>query len=182
MSVRDLEIELARHREPSRTVEDSGALPLTIEDALAYRSAGNLPDEEGRSLRLVLYVDGEPLSEKRLRFEPDFHEAPSWRREGSMPVNVVPLVTGQRPDSTTELPWWEQPDVAPLEAEWQRTGGVDGLAIPAGFRSFVFKTIVSLRTAGIDVSARAILDSVSRWLSPEQVSQLQRAFETDDRK
>jgi hypothetical protein len=180
MSVRDLEVELARHRDPSGAGAASGARPLTIEEALAYRSAGNLPDEDGRSLRLVLFVDEEPLSEKRLRYEPDFHAAPSWRTDGSKPVNVVPLITGPRPTATAELPWWEQPDVAPLETEWQHTGAVDGLAIPAGFRSFVFKTIVSLRAAGIDVDARTIVDSVSRWLSPQQVAQLERAFGNEE--
>ena len=176
MSVPDVELELARHRDPSRSVPASGALALTIEEALAYRSAGNLPDSHGRSLRLVLFVDDEPLSDKRLRYEPDFHEAPTWKKEGSKPVNVVPLGGAPRPSESREVPWWEQPDVAPLEAEWQRTGCVDGLAIPADFRSFVFKTIVSLRAAGKEVSARAVLDSVSRWLSPQLVSQLERAM------
>ena len=57
-----------------------------------------MPDEDGRSLRIVLHVrdalDVRRLSERRLAFEPDFHEAPTWRREGSKPINVVPLLVG----------------------------------------------------------------------------------------
>lgn len=177
MSVRDLEIELARHRDPQRAHERSGAETLTTEEALAYRAAGNVPDEEGRSLRLVLYVDDEPLGDKRLRYEPDYHSAPTWRREGSKPINVVPLATRPRVPAETEGAWWDQPDVAPLETEWQRTGAIGGLAIPAELRGFVFKTIVSLRAAGIEVTQRSIVDSVSRWLAPAQVKDLQRAFE-----
>lgn len=175
MSVRDLEVELARQRDPRRIEEGSNAVRVTVQEALAYRGRGNLPDDHGRSLRLVLCVDGEPLGEKRLRFEPDFHSAPSWRKEGSRPINVVPLrqsAAGEAP----EVPWWEQPDVAPLEAEWQQTGSVGGIAIPAGFRSFVLKTIASLRAAEVDVTERSILDSVSRWLSPGQVDELREAF------
>lgn len=180
MSVRDLEIELARLRDPAREGDESNARRLTTDEALAYRSAGNLPDELDRTLRLVLIVDAEPLSEKRLRFEPDFHAAPLWKRDGSRPINVVPLRAGDRPPPKVETPWWEQPDVAPLEAEWQRTGEIEGLAIPAELRSFVLKTIASLRSAGVEVSRRSILDSVSRWLSPAQVAELREAFEESD--
>ena len=177
MSVRDLEIELARFRDPTRADERSGAEPLSTQDALAYRAAGNLPDEHGRTLRLVLSVDDEPLHEKRLRYEPDFHSAPTWRKEGSKPINVVPLPTRGRAPVETESAWWDQADVAPLEAEWARGGTVGGIAIPAALRSFVFKTIVSLRSAGVEVSQGSILDSVSRWLSPDQVDELREAFE-----
>ena len=177
MSVRDLEIELARHRDPSRAHETSTAQPLTTDEALAYRAAGNLPDGKGRSLRLVLAVDGEPLEKKRLRYEPDFHSAPSWRKEGSKPINVVPLKTGPPRGVETESAWWEQADMAPLEDEWERTGTVGGVAIPAELRGFVFKTIVALHAAGVEVTKRSILDSVSRWLSPGQVQELRVAFE-----
>jgi len=176
MSVRDLEVELGRIRDQKRSEERSNAVRLTQQEALAYRARGNLPDEHGRSLRLVLWVDDEPLGEKRLRFEPDLHAAPSWRREGSRPINVVPLGLGTRPRPAAGLPWWEQPDVAPLEAEWQRTGRVGEIAVPADLRSFVFKTIASLRAAGLDVTQQSILDSVSRWLSPAQVAELRAAF------
>lgn len=181
MSVRDLEIELARHRDPTRRGEVSNARRLTTDEALAYRSAGNLPDELDRTLRLVLIVDAEPLSEKRLRFEPDFHAAPLWKRDGSRAVNVVPLTSTDRTPPKVETPWWEQPDVAPLEAEWQRTGEVGGVAIPAELRSFVLKTIASLRSAGVEVTRRSIVDSVSRWLSPVQVGELREAFEDLDK-
>ena len=177
MSVRDLEIELARHRDPDRTLEPSEIRPLTIEEALAYRAAGNLPDERGRTLRLVLWVDGRPLEDKRLRYEPDFHSAPTWRKEGSKPINVVPLKTAGRTPVETEGAWWDQPDMSPLEAEWQRTGTVGGIAIPADLRGLVFKTIVSLRAANVEVTEDSILNSVSRWLSPGQVEELRRAFE-----
>lgn len=180
MSVRDLEIELARHRDPAREEDVSNARRLTTDEALAYRSAGNLPDELDRTLRLVLIVDGEALSQKRLRFEPDFHAAPLWKRDGSRPVNVVPLISADAPPPKVETPWWEQPDVAPLEAEWQRTGGVGGVAIPAELRSFVLKTIASLRSAGVEVTRRSIVDSVSRWLSPAQVAELREAFDELD--
>lgn len=182
MSVRDLEIELVRHRDPDRDPGASGAERLTIEQGLAYRAAGNLPDEYDRTLRLVLFVDDQPISEKRLRYEPDFHSAPTWRREGSRPINVVPLAVRGPLREKRDIPWWEQSDVAPLEAEWQRTGTVAGLAIPADMRSFVLKTIASLRAAGVEVTHRSILDSVSRWLSPSQVAELRAAFDESNRR
>jgi hypothetical protein len=63
-----------------------------------------------------------------------------------------------------------------LEAEWQRTGAIGELRVPADYRGFVFKTVVSLRTAGIVVTQQAIIDSISRWLAPSQVAELQDAF------
>lgn len=182
MSVRDLEIELARRRDPSRRKQRSNARSLNVEEALAYRDAGNLPDELDRTLRLVLILDNEPLSDKRLRYEPDFHATPAWRRTGSRPVNVVPLaIDPSRLPTSGDLPWWQQPDVAPLEEEWQQSGAVGGIRLPGPYRSFVLKTIASLRSAGIEVTQASILSSVSRWLQPDQVVELREAFEKMER-
>lgn len=175
MSVEDLEIELSRLRAPDRERRVSRAMPLTVEDALQWRAAGNLPDEHDRSLRLVLQIGDEPLSERRLRYEPDFHEAPTWRRPGSRPINVVPI--GARSEMAPDTPWWEQPDVADLEREWQRTGRVGDLRVPAGYRSFVLKTISSLRAAASPVTVETIAGSLSRWLSPAQVAEVRKALE-----
>lgn len=177
MSVADLEIELRRIREPGRVTEPSRAERLSNEAALEYRNAGNLPDELGRSLRLVLRGAPESLGTSRLRFEPDFHRAPSWRRPGSKPVNVVPLPDERpRPDAATEKGWWEQDDVAGLEAEWNRSGEVAGIVVPGAYRSFVFKTVASLKSAGVEVSVDAIVGSVARWLAPDQVAELEGAL------
>ena len=181
MSVPDLEIELARARGEDRG--ESNALHLSVEDALAYRNAGNLPDEHGRTLRLVLRIAGEhdlrSLDEKRARYEPDYHDAPDWRRDGSMPVNVVPLrssvVTGD------EVAWWEDPAVAKLEEEWSRTGAVGGVRIPADYRSFVYKTIISLRLSGREVTVETVSDSIARWLSPEDHARVRAELESANR-
>lgn len=176
MSVADLEAELAHLRDPSRP---PGRTTLAVgpSEALAFRNAGNVPDEHGRSLRLVLQVDEEPLERKRSRYEPDFHEAPSWRREGSKPVNVVPLRRSAAPErSDPEVAWWEQPDVAALERQWRDTGRVAGLAVPAGYRSFVLKTIASMQAAGLAVDIEAISGSLSRWLAPDQVMEIRAAL------
>ena len=177
MSVRDLEIELGRLRDPGRRSEGSNALRIETGEALAFRESGNLPDDLDRTLRLVLAVGDEPLEVRRLRYEPDFHAAPSWKREGSRTVNVVPLLQGSPTTDGPGLPWWEQPDMAPLEAEWQRTGIVGSLPVPAAYRGFVFKTIVALRSAGIEVTQASVIDSVSRWLSESQVEELRRGFQ-----
>ncbi len=182
MSVRDLEIELARRRDPAADHPPSGAVALGIDEALEYRNAGNVPDSAGRSLRLVLKIDDEPLSLKRLRFEPDFHEAPAWRRPGSKPVNVVPLAPSTDKRSRTgEEEWWAQPDVAALESEWRQTGTIAAMKVPEMYRSFVLKTVVSLRQAGVEVDPESVLASVSRWLSPDQVEELREALEQDAR-
>ena len=176
MSVADLEAELARLRDPSRPPGQT-TLALSRSDAVAYRDAGNLPDEHGRSLRLVLEVGDEPLGEKRLRYEPDYHEAPTWRREGSKPVNVVPLRNApltQRTDP--EVAWWEQADVAALEQEWRDTGRVAGLVVPSGYRSFVLKTIASMRSAGLAIDIESVAGSLSRWLAPDQVAEIRAAL------
>jgi hypothetical protein len=180
MSAHDLEIELRRWRDPDADVEASGAKPLSLEDALAYRDAGNLPDALGRSLRLVLHVNDAAelsyLQQKRLQFEPDFHDAPTWRREGSKPVNVVPL---RRADveGMGDRAWWDDPAVARLEEEWSRTGIVEGIRVPAEIRSFVYKTVLSLRSAGREVTAESVADSIARWLSPEEAEQIRAALE-----
>lgn len=177
MSVRDLELELARWRgEPAAA---SGARRLTTEEALAYRDAGNLPDEGGRSLRLVLFVDDDReaarIHEKRAGWEPDFHETPSWRREGSVPVNVVPLRRSPRPEGGRA--WWDDPDLAALEDEWRASGAVAGLRVPGAYRSFVYKTVLSLQASGIDVTVDSVVASVSRWLGPDEALELRAALE-----
>ena len=174
MSTADLERELARRRDPAADVPPSNAAALTVGEALVYRNAGNLPDEHGRTLRLVLYArdldEVRALGRKRLQYEPDYHAAPTWRRQGSAPVNVVPL---RGPDAAGDAsPWWESPDVAALEAEWRDTGRIAGLTVPAEYRGFVLKTVVGLRDAGIPVDADSLAASLSRWLDPEQVREI----------
>ena len=183
MSTGELERALQAWR-----VEDAGlateGLALSIEEALAIRNAGNLPDEHGRSLRLVLIVedssDLERLSSKRLTYEPDFHAAPSWRRVGSRPVNVVPL---RRPEVSAQpaKPWWQDSEMKKLEEEWQRTGAVSGVRVPASYRGFVYKTVVALRKAGAEVTADAIADSISRWVPPTEADRIRAALEDDGR-
>lgn len=180
MSAADLEIELKRWRNPGEAVPATGAEPLTTEAALAFRDAGNIPDDRGRSLRLVLHVNDAAelsyLQQKRLAFEPDFHDAPSWRREGSKPVNVVPL---RRDDvrGGGGRAWWEDPDVAALEKEWSATGTIAGMRVPAEVRSFVYKTVLSLRAAGREVTPASVADSIARWMLPEEAEQIRRALE-----
>ena len=182
MSTADLEKELARRRDPSAAIPPSNALPLDVADALAYRDAGNLPDELGRTLRLVLVAESldevRALGRKRARFEPDYHDAPKWRREGSAPVNVVPL---RWPDvSGDPSPWWESSDVAALEKEWEATGRIGGLAVPAEYRGFVFKTVLSLRDAGLPVTVDSVADSLARWLPVEQTEEVRAALRRVD--
>ena len=169
MSTAELERALAAWRGGDRSAEFGVA--LSTAEAIARRDSGNLPDDADRSLRLVLFVDAEPLEKKRLRWEPDYHDAPDWRREGSRPVNVVPLkeagATGGR-----GRPWWEMPRVDELEEEWRRSGTVAGLVVPAEYRSFVFKTVISLQDAGREVTRDSIGDSIARWLSPEDAARV----------
>ncbi|MDQ4124485.1 MAG: hypothetical protein M3134_02645 [Actinomycetota bacterium] len=178
MSTADLERELALWRDPGAAGPPSNAIPLSVEEAISYRDAGNLPDEHGRTLRLVLYArdldEVRALGRKRLQFEPDYHDAPAWRREGSAPVNVVPL---RGPDVAGDAsPWWESPDVASLEEEWRATGRIAGLSVPAEYRGFVLKTVVGLRDAGIPVDVDSVAASLSRWLAPEQVREISDAI------
>ena len=162
----------------------AGGFALSITEALDFRNAGNVPDEQGRSLRLVLvFEDGsdlERLSSKRLIYEPDFHSAPSWRRPGSRPVNVLPL---RRPQVSAQRgkPWWQDPEMKDLEEEWQRTGVVSGVRVPASYRGFVYKTVVALKKAGAEITADAIADSISRWVPPAEVERIRAALEDQGR-
>ncbi len=177
MSVAELERELRRFRDglaPSPEVR-----PISVSEALTRRIAGNLPDEAGRTLRLVLHVrspsEAAELGRRRLEFEPDFHDAPSWRGPGSVPVNVVPLRL-HPPGPERHEAWWEDPAVAALEAEWQRTGRVGGIAVPESYRSFVYKTVLALETAGRAVTLEAVCDSIARWLDPAETAALRSAL------
>ncbi len=184
MSTSDLERELARWRDPSADRGPSNALRLSVEEALAYRNAGNLPDDDGRSLRLVLYVDGpedlSALQRKRVLYEPDFHDAPRWRREGSKPVNVVPL---RKPGVAPSPPeaWWEERDLAALEEEWRTSGRVGGLVVPAEYRGFVYKTVLALKAVGREVTADSVADSIARWLPPFEADRIRAALRTANR-
>jgi hypothetical protein len=177
MSVAELESVLRRLRDGPGEPTLPG-IRLSIEQALAFRDAGNVPDENGRSLRLVLHVDTEPegLARKRAVFEPDYHAAPTWRREGSKPVNVVPLGRGSVPGREEPGPWWDDPDVRALEDEWQRDGTMRGVTIPAELRSFVHKTVLALEAAGREVDATSIADSVARWLPPAEARSMRAAL------
>lgn len=177
MSTEQLERLLSSWRAGKELLPD-GAVSLTVGEALAYRNAGNVPDAEGRSLRIILRVTSEEelatLEERRAVLEPDLHDPPDWRREGSRPVNVVPL---RRADvKGSEQPWWEDPEMAALEREWQESGLVEGVVVPAEYRSFVYKTVVGLRRAGRPVTARTIGDSVERWLAPEDAAEVRRSL------
>jgi hypothetical protein len=189
MSTSDLETELALER--GRKVESArpNSVSISIEEALAFRDAGNVPDEHGRTLRLVLRASrpGNPdeLQSKRLTFEPDYLNAPSWRRPGSVPVNVVPLLASETGNGAadasatipTDRPWWDHPDLARLEDEWAATGAVDGIAIPAAYRGFVYKTVVELRSAGRAVTVDTITNSIARWTRADDVAEIRRALE-----
>jgi hypothetical protein len=152
---------------------------LSVEEAIAYRNAGNLPDEHGRTLRLILYDDGDPgtLAEKRLRFEPDYHEAPTWKTKGSRAVNLIPLRTSDRRSRAWEA-WWEEPAIARLEQEWMKSGSIEGLRVPAEYRGFVFKTVVALRSAGKDVTPQTVADSVARWVPAADAERIRKALVT----
>jgi hypothetical protein len=177
MSTRDLERELARRRSPETNAEPSNASRLTVAQALEFRDAGNVPDEFDRTLRLVLRIDDPQdlasLEERRLEFEPDYQDAPSWRRAGSRPINVVPL---RRPgiEPVTEGAWWENPELAELEREFAQRGSAEGVRVPGEYRGFIFKTVLSLRSQGREVNPTTIADSIARWLSPEDAARIAR--------
>ena len=172
MNTPELERALSAFRSGN---EAAFGTPISVEEALRIRNAGNLSDEDERTLRLVLLVDREPLDKKRLRYEPDYHRAPEWRREGSRPVNVVPLRTADAPPPDAG-PWWESPRVEELEEEWRRSGTVAGFDVPAAYRSFVFKTVIALQDAGDDVTPSSVADSVARWVSPEDAETIRNAL------
>lgn len=178
MSTPGLERELRRRRSPDLGLPPSDTLPLTIPEALAYRNAGNLPDALGRTLRLVLEVGDaeelESLSAKRMEYEPDYHDPPKWRREGSVHVNVVPL---RGPEVTGDpRAWWENPQLAALEAEWGTRGTVAGLRVPGELRGFVYKTVLALEADGRSVSPDTVADSLERWLPQAEVAQIREAL------
>jgi hypothetical protein len=180
MSTEDLERELARWRDPKASAPASNALRLSIDDALAYRNAGNIPDEMDRSLRLVLRID-EPsqlsyLQAKRLMWEPDFHDAPDWRREGSRHVNVVPLRTPEMA-APAPAPWWEDPKLKKLEREWKSGGRVAGIVVPGAYRGFVYKTVLALQEAGVEVTVDNVCGSIERWLPAGDAGRLRHALE-----
>lgn len=177
MTTAELERELARRRGDDHPA--TGAPKLTVAEALEFRDAGNLPDADGRTLRLVLNVEDEAglgdLGVRRLDYEPDYHDPPNWRREGSAPVNVVPLrregVVGPR-----RREWWQEDDLAALEAEWSRSGTVAGLNVPGDYRSFVYKTVLALQEAGRDVTVDAVADSIARWVPRDDSEEIRRAL------
>jgi len=175
MSTADLEYELARWRSPVRHGGVCRAQPLTTEQALAFRNAGNLPDELGRTLRLVLHLDDAEglanLAARRLEFEPDYQDAPIWRREGSRPINVVPL---RRPGiaPVSDRPWWEDAELAALEHEFNERSTAGGVRVPGEYRGFVFKTILALRSQGREVTPKTISDSIARWLPEEDAARI----------
>jgi hypothetical protein len=177
MNTEELLTELARARGHDRS--PSGAIRLTVDEALEYRNAGNRPDAADRSLRLVLHIssaaDTIALDAKRLMFEPDFHELPTWRIEGSRPVNVVPIRTAPIPPAHDHA-WWDDPGIAELEAEWRDRGTVAGMAVPGTYRGFVLKTALALRRAGLPVTPDTVADSIARWLDPREAEAIRAAL------
>jgi hypothetical protein len=177
MDTRSLERELIRWRTGDGP-EGQEIVALSSDEALDFRNAGNVPDELGRTLRLVLRVDTEAdlrdLDSKRLRYEPDYLDPPTWRRAGSKPVNVVPL---RPPDvAGSPKPWWEDEAMARLESEWQATGRVAGIAVPAEYRSFVYKTVVALQRVEREVTVDSVAGAIERWVSPEQADEIRTAL------
>ena len=175
MSTADLERELTRWRAPEINVGPSNVRRLTIEQALEFRDAGNLPDALDRTLRLILHIDDTQelatLEERRLEFEPDYQDAPRWRREGSHPINVVPL---RRPgiEPVIKGAWWKNPELAELEREFSQRGTAAGVRVPGKYRGFIFKTVLSLRSQGREVNPTTISDSIARWLSREDADRI----------
>ena len=180
MSTTGLERELAQFRHPQGEHRSSGVVPLSIEEALAFKHAGNMPDADGRWLRLVLHVGDttalEDLNERRLLFEPDLHEPSDWRQPGSKPVNVVPLRSSPVGPPVAPKPWWEEPGIRELEEEWREKGTVAGLPVPEEYRGFVFKTVLALQAAGDPVTAERVADSIQRWLSPADAARIRAAL------
>jgi hypothetical protein len=179
MSTQELESMLRWWRESDTEECPVAAEQLTIEDAIAFRDAGNVPDEHDRSLRLLLFARDRDellnLSMKRAHFEPDFHDAPTWRRKGSRPVNIVPLRMDV--EAADDRPWWAEPELAAMESEWTSSGAIEGLRIPEAYRAFVYKTILSLRAGGRAVTVESVVDSVARWLAPEETAEIRSALQ-----
>lgn len=173
MNTSELEHELTRHRGAS--APPSTAIALTVDEALDYRSRGNLPDGAGRTLRLVLHIasraDLKALDAKRLVFEPDFHHHPRWRKQGSAGINIVPLRINEL-EPATETAWWEDPELSSLEREWADTGKVAGLNVPGSYRGFIYKTVLALKRAGEPITADAVAGSVARWLPEAEAETL----------
>lgn len=173
MSDRDVEIELARLKGEPRNA--SSALSLSVEEALAYRSAGNVPDGEGRSLRLVLSDEETSFEKRRLVFEPDLHAAPTWRREGSRPVTLIPLPRA-RASKPHDWQWSDEPAMKRLEDEWTRTGSAAGVKVPADLRGFLFKTIAALQASNQEITIESVCSSIARWLRPSDVARIRDAL------
>ena len=177
LSPSEVERELPFIDDPSH---ESQQVRLSSEEALAFRNAGNLPDSNGRWLRLVLRSDDpdpEAIARRRAFFEPDFHAAPTWRREGSKPVNVIPL----RPKTlgvSDEEAWWDDARMAAYEQEWREHGTVERIVVPGEYRSFVYKTVAALKAAGQEVTAESIADSVARWVPGEDADRIRAALLT----
>ena len=177
MSTAHLESVLAQWRDGIEPDLPPGAERLSNPEALARRNAGNIPDADDRSLRLVLHVSDDDvarIADARLAYEPDFHEAPRWRKQGSRPVNVVPL-RAPRGNEVSSGPWWDEPELHALEQEWRRSGTIAGMQVPGEYRSFVFKTVLALQRAGQEVTPDSVADSVARWL-PREAETLRRAL------
>ncbi|MDQ4057530.1 MAG: hypothetical protein M3124_00220 [Actinomycetota bacterium] len=179
MSISDLDRELRRWRSSDCQGPPSRARRLTNEAAIAYRNAGNLPDELDRTLRLVLVVNNTEdlanLEARRLTFEPDYLDAPTWRREGSRPINVVPL-RSPRVEPVTAGSWWDDPQLEALEREYTERGTAGGLRIPGEYRGFIFKTVLALRSQDREITPQAIADSVARWLPKDDAARLEAAI------
>ena len=166
-----------------RPAAPPGAIRVEVAEALAQRDAGNVPDAEGRSLRLVLIVDTlSPLAleRRRLLYEPDFHDQPSWRRPQSQPVQVIPVARRDPAEPDAPEAWWEDEDLATLEQEWNERGTVSGLPVPGPYRGFVYKTVLALRAADREVTQRSVADSVARWLPRADAEALRRALGVQD--
>ncbi|MGH2736487.1 MAG: hypothetical protein ACRDKZ_12985 [Actinomycetota bacterium] len=179
MSTADLERELARRRGSDADLPPSNARPLEIEEALAFRDGGNLPDELDRTLRLVLLIEDaaqlDRLEAKRMRYEPDFLDQPTWRKAGSKPVNVLPLRVKEISPGARG-PWWEDDRMAELEAEWRRAGTAGGVRVPGEYRGFVFRTVAALWSAGRPVTVESIVGSIARWVSDEDAATIGEAL------